>query len=293
MQPTPGHPARRATDLTAGLLARGSPPVTAFPGIHPSGIVARARRLQLRGQLRIGTERSRTAFPIHSSQRRDRQFQANKWPDPGFVNASAGWLFLRRMYRLRWPASRRLRCLFYRIAVPWQVQPQLTLVLGGARSGKSRYAEQARHGVAAALDLCRDRGAVRRRDDGAHRRASQPPRRAWQTVEAPLDLAGAIASAPPAAAVLVDCLTLWLSQSACSRTATSTPRRSASKRRWRAPGAAWCWSAMKSGPVSCRTMREARRFRDLQGRLNQRMAARADRVVLLVAGLPLVVKGQP
>src|ERR1700736_1193775 len=47
----PRHPARHTTESTAGLLARGSPPVTAFPG-YPSGSVARARRLQLRGQLR-------------------------------------------------------------------------------------------------------------------------------------------------------------------------------------------------------------------------------------------------
>jgi hypothetical protein len=53
----PRHPAQHATETTAGLLARGSKPVTAFPGI-PSGIVARARRLQLRGQLRIRNLRS-------------------------------------------------------------------------------------------------------------------------------------------------------------------------------------------------------------------------------------------
>src|SRR5882724_2404487 len=47
----PRHPARHTTESTAGLLARGSPPVTAFPG-YPSGSVVRARRLQLRGQLR-------------------------------------------------------------------------------------------------------------------------------------------------------------------------------------------------------------------------------------------------
>src|SRR3984893_12485930 len=47
----PRHPARHTTEPTAGLLARGSPPVTAFPGC-PSGSVVRARRLQLRGQLR-------------------------------------------------------------------------------------------------------------------------------------------------------------------------------------------------------------------------------------------------
>jgi hypothetical protein len=51
IRPAPRHPARATTESTAGLLARGSLPVTAFPG-GPSGNVARARRLQLRGQLR-------------------------------------------------------------------------------------------------------------------------------------------------------------------------------------------------------------------------------------------------
>ncbi len=56
-RPAPRHPARPATESTAGLLARGSPPVTAFPD-GPSGRVVRARRLQLRGQLRNWNLRS-------------------------------------------------------------------------------------------------------------------------------------------------------------------------------------------------------------------------------------------
>src|SRR5205823_2052332 len=64
----PGHPARHATASTVGLLARGSLPVTAFPGSHPSGIVARARRSQLRGQLRNWNAWPfRTAFPVGSA----------------------------------------------------------------------------------------------------------------------------------------------------------------------------------------------------------------------------------
>jgi hypothetical protein len=55
-RPAPRHPAQRASESTVGLLACGSPPVTAFPGC-PSGIVARARRLQLRGQLRTWNPR--------------------------------------------------------------------------------------------------------------------------------------------------------------------------------------------------------------------------------------------
>src|SRR5262249_59914350 len=61
----PRHPARRASESTAGLLARGSPPVTAFPDAS-SGVVARARRLQLRGQLWLWDPWVRTPFPVRS-----------------------------------------------------------------------------------------------------------------------------------------------------------------------------------------------------------------------------------
>src|SRR5215470_10466830 len=69
------HPARRATEPTVGLLARGSLPVTAFPGLT-QWPVARARRLQLRGQPRIRDQMSRTAFPVALSLERDRQSRA-------------------------------------------------------------------------------------------------------------------------------------------------------------------------------------------------------------------------
>ena len=89
--------------------------------------------------------------------------------------------------------------------------PQLTLVLGGARSGKSRYAEQAV--MASPSPWIYVATAEPFDDEMKARIAEHRSRRGgqWQTVEAPLDLAGAIASAPAAAAVLVDCLTLWLS----------------------------------------------------------------------------------
>ena len=88
--------------------------------------------------------------------------------------------------------------------------PPLTLVVGGARSGKSAFAEQLviasarpRRYIATAEawdDEMRDRIARHRQDRGA----------AWTTVEAPLDLAAALAAAHPDEAVLVDCATLWL-----------------------------------------------------------------------------------
>ena len=87
----------------------------------------------------------------------------------------------------------------------------ITLVLGGARSGKSRYAEEADRKGARAVDLSRHGGA---RDDEMERRIAEHRARRdrrWRTIEAPHDLAAALAALPPRSAVLVDCLTLWLS----------------------------------------------------------------------------------
>jgi adenosylcobinamide kinase/adenosylcobinamide-phosphate guanylyltransferase len=114
----------------------------------------------------------------------------------------------------------------------------------------------------------------------------------WQTVEAPLDLAAALQAAPTSAAVLVDCLTLWLSN-------LMFAERDIAESIQRLEGA----MAARNGPLVLVTNEVgfgivpdnalARRFRDLQGLMNQRIAARADHVVLMVAGIPMVVKGQP
>jgi adenosylcobinamide kinase/adenosylcobinamide-phosphate guanylyltransferase len=170
--------------------------------------------------------------------------------------------------------------------------PHLTLVLGGARSGKSRYAEATVMATPAPWIYVAT--AEPFDDEMKARIAEHRGRRGgqWQTVEAPLDLAGAIAGAPPAATLLVDCLTLWLNNLIFKKRDidTETGRLEAAIAARQAP-AVLVSNEVGSGIVPENA--EARRFRDLQGRLNQQIAARADRVVLLVAGLPLVVKGPP
>jgi adenosylcobinamide kinase/adenosylcobinamide-phosphate guanylyltransferase len=170
--------------------------------------------------------------------------------------------------------------------------PQLTLVLGGARSGKSRYAEQI---VIAApqpwiyVATAEPFDAEMRARIAEHRSRRSGP---WQTVEAPLDLAGAITNAPASATVLVDCLTLWLSNLMFKdRDIDAETQRLEAALSARRAVSVLVSNEVGSGIVPDNA--EARRFRDLQGRLNQRMAARADRVVLLVAGLPMIVKGRP
>jgi adenosylcobinamide kinase / adenosylcobinamide-phosphate guanylyltransferase len=167
--------------------------------------------------------------------------------------------------------------------------PQLTLVLGGARSGKSRYAED----MIAALRPPWALVATAEPSDTemAERIAVHRLRRGknWQTVEAPHDLSAALVAAAADTPVLVDCLTLWLSNRllAGADLEAEIAGLEAALGSRRAP-AVLVSNEVGSGIVPDNEL--ARRFRDLQGRLNQQIAARADRVVLMVAGLPVVVK---
>lgn len=167
-----------------------------------------------------------------------------------------------------------------------------TLVLGGARSGKSRHAE----GLVRALPGGAPRyiATAQAWDDEMAARIqthrAQRDGQGWVTVEAPHDLAATLAAQPPDAPVLIDCLTLWLTnrmlaeadlaaESAALATAISAHP---------APVVA------VSNEVGLGIVPEnalARAFRDAAGRLHQDLAAQADRVVLVVAGLPLAVKG--
>jgi adenosylcobinamide kinase/adenosylcobinamide-phosphate guanylyltransferase len=111
----------------------------------------------------------------------------------------------------------------------------------------------------------------------------------WDTVEAPHQLSAALAAVATDAPVLIDCLTLWLSNRMLAEADLETEIAHLEAALSGRPAPVVLVSnEVGSGIVPDNEL--ARRFRDRQGRLNQRMAARADRVVLMVAGLPIVVK---
>jgi adenosylcobinamide kinase/adenosylcobinamide-phosphate guanylyltransferase len=169
--------------------------------------------------------------------------------------------------------------------------PALTLVLGGARSGKSRYAE----GLVQALPPPWIYVATAQAydDEMRERIAAHRTRRpaGWSTVEAPLGLVAAIREAPEGAPVLVDCLTLWLTNVLLSERDVASEIDDLMQACRRAPGPLILVSnEVGLGIVPDNAL--SRRFRDEAGLLHQRIAEIADRVVLTVAGLPLVVKGE-
>lgn len=164
----------------------------------------------------------------------------------------------------------------------------IELVIGGARSGKSGYAE--RQALATGLRVVYLATAqaldAEMAERIAHHRARRPA--GWCSVEEPVALADALArAAAPGTCVLVDCLTLWLSNVLLAGREDEIDRFLAALPAL--PGRILLVSnEVGSGIVPENSL--ARRFRDEQGRLNQRVAALAERVTLVVAGLPLLLK---
>jgi adenosylcobinamide kinase/adenosylcobinamide-phosphate guanylyltransferase len=168
-----------------------------------------------------------------------------------------------------------------------------TLVLGGARSGKSAFAQGAAEAKAAetgvrpvmiataqAFDAeMAERIARHREDRGA----------AWTTLEAPLDIAGALQGLGADDVVVVDCLTLWLSNLILDERDVATAAAALVVAAGRFEGTLWLVSnEVGFGIVPDNAL--ARRFRDEVGRLHQALAQAADAVTLVVAGLTLRLK---
>lgn len=170
------------------------------------------------------------------------------------------------------------------------VAPRLTLVIGGARSGKSRYAEDIVRELSPPWFYVATAEALddEMRERIAHHRKRRDER--WKVVDAPRDLPETVQRFVEARQpLLVDCLTLWLSNCLIADLDPDevTDRLVAALEK--APGPV----VLVTNEVGLGVVPDTplgRRFRDAQGRLNQRVAGIADRVVMMVAGLPLTVK---
>ena len=182
--------------------------------------------------------------------------------------------------------------------VPSFPLPPVSLVLGGARSGKSTYAEKlvtgSLHGAppqAASYVATAQAGDV----EMATRIAAHRLRRGsnWKTIEEPMKLDAALAAAAEQGRpVLVDCLTLWLSNVMLG----GGDLDEAADDLLRTLDDLEVPVVFVSNEVGLGIVPDTplgRAFRDAQGRLNMRMAERADRVILMTAGLPLVLKDRP
>jgi adenosylcobinamide kinase/adenosylcobinamide-phosphate guanylyltransferase len=168
----------------------------------------------------------------------------------------------------------------------------VTLVLGGAASGKSRFAQDLAERQPGPLlyVATAQAGDAEMAERIARHRQARGER--WRTLEAPLDLTVVVPAAAGYDAVLVDCVTLWLTNLLL---ASATPDDV-----W--PAVEGFLSVLAGLPAPIILVSNeigqgivpehalARTFRDLAGQVNQRLAARADHVWLVTAGLPLQLK---
>ena len=168
-----------------------------------------------------------------------------------------------------------------------------TLVLGGARSGKTAYAQASAEAAAAktgqSLSMIVTAQAFDEEMEARISRHQADRDARWITTEAPRDLTGAIAALVPGDIAVVDCLTLWLSNVMAAEVDVEATCAELVQTVQACRADLW----LVSNEVGWGIVPEnalARRFRDDAGRLHQALARVTDEVVLVVAGLPLALK---
>ncbi len=165
--------------------------------------------------------------------------------------------------------------------------PNKILVLGGAASGKSAFAEGLLDGVTPRVYIATAQGFDNEMTDKI---AQHKTRRGgdWHTIESPRGLAKAIENAPKGA-ILVDCMTMWLAN---IMEADMNAEIAAFLHVFETSEKRLILVSNETGLGIVPDSPDTRRFRQSQGELNQALAARADCVIQVIAGLPLVLKGQ-
>lgn len=169
--------------------------------------------------------------------------------------------------------------------------PQVSLILGGASSGKSGFAERL---VLSASRACVYIATAQALDDemaGRIRRHKKSRGSGWRTIEEPLDLVAALTEIATDQVVLVDCLTLWLSnQMMADHDTVAANGDLITALEGCASPVVLVSNEVGGGLVPDNAL--SRQFQQTQGQLNQQVAARADLVVQVTAGLPMVLKGE-
>ena len=168
----------------------------------------------------------------------------------------------------------------------------VTLVLGGVRSGKSRFAQKLAERASSAAFVATARAVDAEMRDKIRRHQQERPRH-WRTLEEPLDLARAFVDcAPQCDLLLVDCLTLFVANVLEGDPQMVDARIEGFVDALRSASISVILVSNEVGSGVVPPYPAGRRFRDLLGEVNQKVAAVADNVVLMVAGLPLALKGQ-
>ncbi|MEH6833653.1 MULTISPECIES: bifunctional adenosylcobinamide kinase/adenosylcobinamide-phosphate guanylyltransferase [Falsihalocynthiibacter] len=168
--------------------------------------------------------------------------------------------------------------------------PKLSFILGGAASGKSAYAESlfAVHaGTRTYLATAQSFDSEMENKISRHQIMRGE---GWDTIERPMDIAPVFLEAQPESAILFDCATLWLSNLLLAdRNVEEALENLLFALNSCAIPVVIVSNEVGAGIVPAEAL--SRRFREAQGRLNQQLAAQSDYAVLVVAGLPLTLKG--